>query len=685
MQRHWMKALVPAALLVFVLAACGGGGTVVLPTVTGVSVELADPTIAVDALTSASATVAGSAGVSQAVTWSSSDPAVATVTLTGQVRGQGEGQADIIATSQVDGTKSGSAEITVVATVIAEPPCNDAQPLSGPITVDTTVTRDCYDVSGTVSIQGGATLTIEPGAILRFASNSGIRVETDSVLVAAGTAAEPIVLRGATSVPGSWFGLFVTSNRPENALSHVVLEDAGLFNTTFHGSAQSSLRSGVRLGSGARLAVSDSTFRNNDNTGIRLADTAIVSGFANNSFEDNVGTPMIVTSKHLGMLDADSDYGGAGHHIAVAGSTVTVSADWPAINVPYRLSGITDINDAGAAITVVPGATFEGSSGSGIRVVAGSFSAKGTATDRIVFRGVAGAPSSWFGLFFESNNLVNALEYVTVSDAGQLNTTFHRSAQSSLRSGVRLGSGARLAVSNSTFRNNDNTGIRLADTAIVNGFANNTFEDNVGTPMIVTSKHLGMLDADSDYGEAGDYIDVAGTTVTTSANWPAINVPYRLSGRTDIDNAGAAITVAPGATFEGTSAAGIRIVAGSFSAKGTATDRIVFRGVAGAPGSWLGLFFESNNLVNALEYVTVSDAGQLNTGFHRSAGNTVAANVRIAGGARLELNHSLIRNSALSGLLLAGNGTSVLVPANPFDTNTFEGNNPDVTNLSLEP
>jgi len=472
---HWLKRLVPMALLALALVACGGGTSTTDPTpsVTGVSVTLQATQIGVGQSTTAGAAVQGSVGVSQTVTWASSDTSIATVTSTGQVTGEGAGQADIIATSVVDVTKSGSAPITVTGVdegVTAD--CSTTTPLSGNIVTNTTLAFDCYSVTGFVNIQDGATLTIPPGAVLRFANTSGLRVQVDGALVADGTAVNPIVLTSASSVAGSWLGVYILSNDPTNVLDHVTVEAAGQLNFSFHGS--NTIGGGVRVGSGARAAISNSTFRGNLTTGIHLDGGATVTGFADNAFDGNSGTPMLVSSNQLGMLDAASDYAGAAsglsantnNYIGVRASTVTTAQSWPAANVPYRLSGFTNIDGASAAVTVAPGASFEGTSGSGIRVRdGGSINAVGTPSNEILFSGTSSVAGTWLGLYIQSNSPSNVLDHVTVEAAGQLDFSFHGS--NTIGANIRLGAGARLELRNSTLTNSQDAGLRLEGGSIL--------------------------------------------------------------------------------------------------------------------------------------------------------------------------------------------------------------------------
>jgi hypothetical protein len=82
--------------------------------VTGVTVAPTTASIAVAATRQMTATVAPG-GASQAVTWTSATPSVATVNSSGLVTGVAAGTSVITATSVADGTKTGTATITVTA------------------------------------------------------------------------------------------------------------------------------------------------------------------------------------------------------------------------------------------------------------------------------------------------------------------------------------------------------------------------------------------------------------------------------------------------------------------------------------------------------------------------------------------------------------------------------------------
>jgi len=83
--------------------------------------------------------------------------------------------------------------------------------VSGPITINTVWTAALapYTVTGDVTVQSSAVLTIEPGVVVRFSPNTNLIVAAGS-LVARGTPVAPIVLTstsdvtGGTPIPGGW-------------------------------------------------------------------------------------------------------------------------------------------------------------------------------------------------------------------------------------------------------------------------------------------------------------------------------------------------------------------------------------------------------------------------------------------------------------------------------------------------
>ena len=88
--------------------------------VTGVTIEPKTVSVDVDATTKLNSTVAPSTATNKAVSYKSSDEAVATVSSNGTVTGVAEGDATITVTTQ-DGNKTDTATVTVNAVEEPEP------------------------------------------------------------------------------------------------------------------------------------------------------------------------------------------------------------------------------------------------------------------------------------------------------------------------------------------------------------------------------------------------------------------------------------------------------------------------------------------------------------------------------------------------------------------------------------
>lgn len=93
--------------------------------------------------------------------------------------------------------------------------------LSGDITTNRTLLKGkTYSLENLVYVKGGATLTIEPGVIIRvFKGKNALVITRGSKIMAEGTATEPIVLTSneASPAPGDWGGIIMLGNATANS------------------------------------------------------------------------------------------------------------------------------------------------------------------------------------------------------------------------------------------------------------------------------------------------------------------------------------------------------------------------------------------------------------------------------------------------------------------------------------
>ncbi|MBK8250078.1 MAG: Ig-like domain-containing protein [Gemmatimonadetes bacterium] len=149
------------------------------------------------------ATVSGDAGVSQAVTWTSSDVAKVTVTATGVVTGVSTGTATITARSVADPSKSGTATVHVVARVTSL----TVSPT--PTTVDIGATRQLTAVvvgdagvsqAVTWSTSNAAIATVSAGGVVTGVAEGTVAISARSATDPTKSATATVTVSGALTL-----------------------------------------------------------------------------------------------------------------------------------------------------------------------------------------------------------------------------------------------------------------------------------------------------------------------------------------------------------------------------------------------------------------------------------------------------------------------------------------------------
>jgi hypothetical protein len=124
------------------------------------------------------------------------------------------------AVAEADETNNVTGPVTVTVLIAVEQVC-------GAIVEDTTWhTGTVCEVTCDVAVQSGVRLTVEPGAHVKFNSNTGINVY--GTLLARGTAARPILFTANSSTPsrGYWDGIDVFADG-QAVIEHAIVSNAG--------------------------------------------------------------------------------------------------------------------------------------------------------------------------------------------------------------------------------------------------------------------------------------------------------------------------------------------------------------------------------------------------------------------------------------------------------------------------
>jgi len=210
--RARLMMLMPTSLLACAVGACGKGSPTDIAPVKSVRVSLAATSLTVGGTTTATATVLdanGNALTGRVVSWSSSSPAVATVSSSGAVSALAVGATTITATV---GSTKGDAQLTV-ASPVAGTWAGVISSTGQTLTVSLTETQGTVTGVGTLSMNtGGATALFISGTYVAPTIGLRFNAGTTSQFNLVGTISGKTM---TASLTGAGFtGDLVTLSRP---------------------------------------------------------------------------------------------------------------------------------------------------------------------------------------------------------------------------------------------------------------------------------------------------------------------------------------------------------------------------------------------------------------------------------------------------------------------------------------
>ncbi len=594
--------------------------------------------ISVDYATSA---ISATAGVdytetSGTLNWAASDasPKTFTVLLTENSAVEADETVQLTLSNPSSSTALGN-NMSALLTITDAPQvsCIDLTPTA--ITVNTTLSEPCYNVTSDLSVSNNATLTINPGVKLVFSAGVGFDIDTDGVLLAVGTAQAPITFTSAIAASGFWDGLEINSIATSQ-LDHVIIE--------YGGNSSSYNEANLGISFDGKVSVLNSTIRHSAGYGVSLV-RGTLSAFSGNTITLNEQAPLYMPARQAGSLGQDNSF--AGNDTVAGGNqdfielfttgTIDTNQTWRTFDVDYHLTGVS--HTVGAVLTIAPGATLVFSSGTMFYVNnAGTLKAIGTAAQPITFTGLTQSDGFWGGIQFSFNPNDNIIDHTIVEYGG--------SGGNSLANVGVFGSPGKLTISNSTLRHSSENGFYFyRDTDL--SMQNVTSTANA-RPGRIALNDIGLLDAASSYsGNSDDRIFVEHQTVSTSQTMLKLDVPYFLeTSSATYSWIDAALTIEAGTEIQFGANGGIEVrSSGTLIAQGTALAPITFTGVQKTKGYWDGIDFTFTQNPNVIDYAIIEYAGP--------SSSFAEGLVRFNGTSSLASNGS-VTNSTLRGSLTNG-------------------------------
>lgn len=479
--------------------------------------------------------------------------------------------------------------------------------VSGPILTDTTwLAGNVYVVVGDVTVMPTATLTIDPGAIVKFQNDRSLLV--DGKLTAAGTAAQKIYFTywaddtvggdtnndGNTTAPNPndinliWGRIrFSESSDDSSVLSNAIIRYGGNI-----GCCETSLAA-IEIVD-ASPTIRNSQISQNRKYGISLESSTPSTPAApiieNNTLSGNLSYAL--TSD----VHSDPDLGGNiltnnfGNGMEIQGGTLQVNQTWDQTSVVYILTG-----------DVTVGATHQLTLNAGLIVklqndrsllVDGKLTAIGTAAQKIYFTywaddtvggdtnndGNATSPNPtnaglvWGKLRFgDSSDDTSVIEHAIIRYGGNIDCCEGNSAVLEIVD-------ASPTIRNSQISQNRLYGISM-ETSVATipsapVIANNTLSANLSFALSSDLYSHAFLTGNTIINNAGNGMEIRGGTLQANQSWDQPSVVYILTGDVTIPSA-TELTIAPGVVIKVQDDRSL-LVNGKLTAVGTNSQKIVF-------------------------------------------------------------------------------------------------------------
>ncbi|MCB9834065.1 MAG: right-handed parallel beta-helix repeat-containing protein, partial [Planctomycetes bacterium] len=536
-----------------------------------------------------------------------------------------------------------------------------------------------YTVATTVTVPFGQTLTVQPGAIVKFANASDFIVQGN--LVIAASSGTPAIFTDnrddsaggdtngdgpSSGSAGWWRGLDLSAG------------SASITGLECRFTGQSG-RASIQLPTAPGTTVTDSVFKNYGASAIDYltSGAGTISGCSFlNGFQPVVNCRLDNLETFTGNVASGNAFYDS---VLLRASTSTGNRTIPAASVmggAHVIDGNVGVG-LGATLTIEAGVVFKLRNFAFQFAVDGTLICNGTAGNPVAFTELRDdtiggdtnkdggasvpAPSYWRGLFFGST-----------AAASQINGTIFRYAGQSGFAAIEINGNAGITVDGCSFANCNAAGIDL-NGGLGTPIITNCAFDAVSIP--ITGVHLGALAnfSGNTAVNCGTYnvILATVTATTTSVSFGGdnlINGTLALNSSVSIGSS-ATMTVDQGAIFKMVPYAGVFDVFGTLICDGSAGE-IVFTEIhddahggdsnadgpsAGVPGQWRGL-----------QFFAAADASNLDQIRVRYSGQSAYPGIRLVD-ADLVLANSVIEDCSADGLSLDNSAALPTVTGCKFD------------------
>ncbi|MGE4178395.1 MAG: right-handed parallel beta-helix repeat-containing protein, partial [Limisphaerales bacterium] len=534
-----------------------------------------------------------------------------------------------------------------------------------------------YFLTTNLDVQGGASLTLGPGTIVRMAA--GAYLQVSGTLLVNGTADAPVILTSAKDdsaggdahhdgtegnlapAPGDWETLRFVAGSGSSVIEHLEVRFAGM---TAPGNRD--FRNAIQLESGATLR--NVRIRDSASHAIRVLG-AVAPVLTDVDAQRSGGVPFHFTLDAKPVLTRLSASNNTTEGIWIDGGQVFGEQTWTYVGMPYFIT--TDLNvRSDATLTLGPGTIFRMAAGAYFQT-SGRLRVQGTAEAPVLLTSakddsaggdahhdgadgnLAPSPGDWENLRFVAGSDGSVIEHLEIRYAGMT-----APGNRDLRNAIVLESSATLR--NVRIRDSASHAVRV-DGAVAPVLEDIDAQRSDGVPFYFTLDAKPVLTRLSASNNTTEGLWIDGGQVFGEQSWSYVGLPYFFTTNVTV-RPESTVTLGPGTIFRMAAGAYLQ-VDGRLFVSGTANAPVILTAAkddsaggdahhdgtvddqAPRPGDWESLIFSTGSDASTVSHLEVRYAGMT-----APQNNDLRNAININSSAQPTLRNVRIRHAASHGV-----------------------------------
>lgn len=464
-----------------------------------------------------------------------------------------------------------------------------------------------YHVTAMIAVN--AKLTIEPGVVIIFDEDKGLKVNQEGKLIAKGTETQLITFTGKEEETGYWAGITIAGNSNDNEITYTEVKYAGSAVTY-----PMPYPAAIGVSNQGYLKLTHSSVEYAADNGLLVSSDGSID-LADNFFSNNTISNISIPVSQAHKMDTETLVEAATeelNYVALTGGFLEEEEEvsWVSLSngTAYKLIEEVVVS---SGLRIQEGTHLRFNPNKFFRITPdGYLYAKGSNSLPIKFDIAPEGGFKWGGILIQSASPDNLLEWVEIIDAGNGTPAYGMTKSAAVS--VDATAYAKLSMKNCYIKGSRAYGLYMEDYASLLEFTDNTFEANEGIALALPLTEIGKLtsSAVSSSGNGMDAIEIIEGTLNLEqeANWTAMVDGTSYYVPKDI-NIISGLKIKPGVHVNFGADALMKISQGYLNAVGTADAPIVFTGAEQQNGFWKGILIQSASSQNVLDYAEVSYGG----------------------------------------------------------------------------